>query len=103
MMTWVSLRSGMASSATRCMDHQPATQAANTSAKTTTLFSTEKSMMRLIMGASGRGRPGAEPHGIWVFIAVAFRVVAFVGHHAVDRILNRTVVNPGGSRLQPAF
>ena len=54
----------MASSATRCIDHQPATQAASTSANTTTLFSTEKSMMRLIMRASFQGGGRTELRGI---------------------------------------
>ena len=48
-MTWVSLRSGRASRGTRFIDHQPATAAAATRAKTTSRFLTEKSMTRLIM------------------------------------------------------
>src|ERR1700757_76982 len=83
MMTWVSLRSGMASSGTRSMDHQPAMQAASTSAKTTTLFSTEKSIMRLITGASRPVRRRVQPHGVRVFIAVAFRVIVEIAFTAI--------------------
>src|SRR5260370_18430948 len=48
-MTWVSLRSGVASSGTVVIAHQPATHAAATTAQTRILLLTEKSMIRLIM------------------------------------------------------
>src|SRR5512143_1710671 len=56
MMTWVSLRSGMASRGTRRSDHAPKTAAAPTISRTRALFRTEKSMTRAIMGSRGVGR-----------------------------------------------
>src|SRR5437667_9020222 len=131
MMTCVSLGSGMASRATRCMDHQPATQAASTKAKTTTLFSTEKSMMRLIMGASDRSGRVTGSFGIEEFLEVVLRFLvefalaavgaevvgvatvcgfpassrglALVGHHAADRTLDGHSVAPGGCSAQTAL
>src|SRR5512141_1139488 len=52
-MTWVSLRSGIASRATCFKDHHPATEASATRIKTTILFLTEKSMMRSIIPGLG--------------------------------------------------
>src|ERR1700741_5134750 len=49
MMTWVSLRSGVASSGRCIIDHAPQMQAAATNAKTRNLFRTEKPMTRLII------------------------------------------------------
>ncbi len=49
-MTWVSLRSGIASSGTCLSDQAPTTAAAATSSRTRNLFLSEKSMMRVIMG-----------------------------------------------------
>src|ERR1700724_3187663 len=51
MMTWVSLRSGVASSGRFIIDQAPQKQAMATSAKTRNLFLTEKSMIRLIIAA----------------------------------------------------
>ena len=48
-MTCVSLRSGMASSGTWVMDHQPRSAAATTEMRTTARLLTEKSMTLLIM------------------------------------------------------
>src|SRR5689334_20856972 len=59
----------MASRATCFMDHQPATQATATTAKTRNLFLTEKSMMRLTT-APPRTRNGAQR-------AAAFRPALF--------------------------
>src|SRR6266545_3343882 len=71
MMTCVSLRSGMASSGTFFIDHQPWRQAAARSAKTKNLFLTEKSMIRLIIvvpSVTGYGlrvlRNGAANRGL---------------------------------------
>src|SRR5215469_14408827 len=57
MMTWVSLRSGVASSGKCIIDHVPQMQAAATSAKIRNLFRTEKPIIRLIilMPRSGIG------------------------------------------------
>src|ERR1700680_2510173 len=55
-MTWVSLRSGMASSGRCIMDQAPQVQAAATSTKTRYLFLTESSMIRLIIRASVRAK-----------------------------------------------
>src|ERR1700756_1811294 len=113
------------------MDHQPATQAASTRVKTTTLFSTEKSMMRLIMGASeGNGRV-TDSFGIGEFLEVALRCLvevalavlgtevvggttvfsfqasgrglALVGPHATDGILDARIVEPGLCAPQTTF
>src|SRR6478672_7688241 len=59
----------MASSATCFMDHQPATQATATTAKTRNLFLTEKSMMRLTTTPPGM-RNGAQ-------LAAAFGAALF--------------------------
>src|SRR6202035_3725154 len=56
MMTWVSLRSGMASSGRCIMDQAPQAQAAATSAKTRNLFFTENSITRLSISASARAQ-----------------------------------------------
>ena len=58
--TWVSLRSGMASSGTCRMDHQPATQAARVSAKTRKRFFAQNSTIAPIMQAPGGGRAGSR-------------------------------------------
>src|ERR1700686_2347718 len=50
-MTWVSLRSGMASTGRWVMAHTPHAQAAPTKAKTRNLFRTEAPMIRLIIEA----------------------------------------------------
>src|SRR6516164_92990 len=112
------------------MHHQPATQAASTRVKTTTLFSTEKSMMRLIMGASdghvtdsfGVREPlfqirlrflvevalavlGAEVVGdaaVFSFQASS-RGLALVGPHATDGILDADIVEPGVCAPQTTF
>src|ERR1700674_3060776 len=55
-MTWVSLRSGMASRGRCIMDQAPQVQAAATSAKTRYLFFTDNSIIRLIIHASVRAR-----------------------------------------------
>src|ERR1700675_532387 len=49
MMTWVSLRSGVASTGRCTIDHAPQRQPAATKAKTNNLFRAENSMMRLII------------------------------------------------------
>src|SRR5438309_1123430 len=56
MMTWVSLRSGVASSGRCVMDQAPQAQAAATSANTRYLFLTENSIIRLSMRASVRAQ-----------------------------------------------
>src|SRR5512134_1390788 len=56
MMTWVSLRSGMASSGTRRSDQAPPTAAAPISRRTRNLFRTEKSMTLSITGGPPRSR-----------------------------------------------
>src|SRR5579871_2398709 len=53
-MTWVSLRSGMASSGSVCSAHQPVTAAAATSRKTSSRLRAENSMIVLIMIGSRR-------------------------------------------------
>src|SRR5882672_6014413 len=55
-MTWVSLRSGIASNGRRVADHAPQKQLAATRAKIRNLFLIEKSMIRLIIRASMRAR-----------------------------------------------
>src|ERR1700680_1020875 len=55
-MTWVSLRSGMASRGRCIMDQAPQAQAAATSTKTRYLFLTENSIIRLIIRASVRAK-----------------------------------------------
>src|SRR5215469_12819615 len=49
MMTWVSLRSGVASSGRCIIDHVPQIEAAATNAKIRNLFRTEKPIIRLII------------------------------------------------------
>src|SRR5690348_652210 len=55
MMTWVSLRSGVASRGKCVIDHVPQMHAAATKAKMRNLFRTEKLMRRLIILASRSG------------------------------------------------
>src|SRR6266545_1830380 len=55
-MTWVSLRSGIASSGTVFIDHTPATTATATIRNTTKRFFAENSMMALIMARRSRRR-----------------------------------------------
>src|SRR6266705_6991976 len=59
MMTWVSLRSGVASSGKCIIDHVPHTHAAATNAKIKNLFRTENVMSRLIIRAPRSGIRGA--------------------------------------------
>src|SRR5512138_3473777 len=56
MMTWVSERSGMASSGRWRMDHHPMMDAAVTTRMTMSLLFAEKSMIRLIMFLHTGGR-----------------------------------------------
>src|SRR3954471_16694700 len=58
-MTWVSPRSGSASSATWRIDHHPAIAAVSAIATTATRCFADRSMMRLIMAASAASR---QPH-----------------------------------------
>src|SRR3990172_2706058 len=132
MMTWVSLRSGMASSGTRLSDHQPAAQPTATSAKTTSLFLMEKSMTRSIIKASrakrsqrvlvlGRLRPpevalGGRPELLPARLGaeqVALALVlehlpcrlglGLVHVHPADRVPGGRAVDAGGGGLDPAL
>src|SRR5581483_48365 len=57
--TWVSLRSGIASSGIFCIEYQPATTAAAISRKTATRLCAENSMILLIMLSSRGSGPDA--------------------------------------------
>src|ERR1700687_5355837 len=84
MMTWVSLRSGVASSGTVIIAHQPTRQPPTPRAQTRSLFSTEKSMMWLIMaGSLMAGRQ--IPLGILLKLVLATLRTEGVGRSAIRR------------------
>src|SRR4051812_14957385 len=75
-MTWMSLRSGIASSGTVVIDHQPATTATVTRMKTIKRFFAENSMMALITAVSC----------MWIGRGAAVLLVLWRAHSACRRL-----------------
>src|SRR5215510_3426905 len=72
--TWVSLRSGVASSGRWNMAHVPQMQAAATKAKMRNLFRTENPMTRLVILAPRSGNGGAPYPGVRVFVGILVKL-----------------------------
>src|ERR1700730_2363087 len=85
MMTWVSLRSGMASSGRCIMDQAPQAQAAATSAKTRNLFFTENSITRLSISASARAQKHREVAYLHSYICVPGRALLRLVERPAER------------------
>src|SRR5690242_12194924 len=97
----------MASRETRFIDHQPATQATSTAAKTMKRLRTEKSMMRLIMvhRRTQRGRGDRLQTSFGADQKIAGDGDAFAGGETFDDldIVAELGARLNGARLENAF